>query len=261
MTSTGQAGPPAEVVRLFEALGEEQFVRYPSLTRDELISIGDQPMLHDAEDLAWWDGLDEGTRAQVRATAQRGLLARGLVSLDGSDPAVLDVSSPLRTVLALRRVPAFVTLVGPAAGRSPTLRCYGVLGPDSRTAVLLEARILTGVAEYLLCTPAYAATAVTRFLFAPPDPDDPAAVPAEAELGGRMVLRRLELFPPGELSDGRRFVAVAGVSAGALAPVGSDGRPGPAAQVSEQSVVDLVSAHWAGDTVAAARLVTDGSVA
>jgi hypothetical protein len=35
-------------------------VRLPRLTREELAAIGDRPILVDAEDQAWWDGLDSG---------------------------------------------------------------------------------------------------------------------------------------------------------------------------------------------------------
>ncbi len=230
--------------QLFDQFGDEPFVPYPTLTRDELLSLNDAPLLRDTEDSAWWAGLDERTRAEVFATAQRGLLARGLVSIDPADARQLDITARVRTVLALRSAPAFVTLVGNAGQPSPGLRCYGVLGPDEQVAVLVEARIITGVAEYLLCRPNYAATVVTRFLFAPPDGSDPAAEPAPAALGSRMVQRRLELFAPGALDRGRRYLASAGTSAGALAPVDADGRAGQARGVTEQAVVELVSSTW-----------------
>ncbi len=236
--------PPFAVEQLFDDLGDEEYVSYPPLTRDELVGLGDEPLLRDIEDLTWWSDLDERTRTEVSATAQRGLLARGLVALDPAGATRIDVTPRVRTVLALRSAPAFVTLVGNVGRPSPTLRCYGVLGPEQRVAVLVEARIMTGIAEYLLCRPAYAAGVVTRFLLAPPDASDPDARPAPDGLGTHVVQRRLELFPPGSLDRGQRFLASAGTAAAALAPVGPDGHAGQARSVSERSVLDLVAATW-----------------
>lgn len=250
---------PAEVAAIFDEFADRPFVAYPSLTRDELFALGDSPLFVDTDDAAWWGGLAEDTRPEVLASAQRGLLARGLVDIDSTDNARLDVSSRLRILLALRAAPAFVTLVGNYRHPSPILRCYGVLGPDERVAVLVEARVITGVAEYLLCRPNYAATTVARLLLAPPDTEDPEAVPAPDELGARMVRRRLELFPPGSMERGRRFLAHAGLAAGALAEVDADGHAGPAREATEQSVVDLVTESWAADAVATFdELVEDG---
>ena len=53
--------------------------RLPSLTREELIALGDNPVLRSAEDDAWWAGLDEAAQVAVLFTARRGLVARDLL--------------------------------------------------------------------------------------------------------------------------------------------------------------------------------------
>lgn len=68
----GHGDAPVEITQLFDELGDEPFVAYPPLTRDELVSLGDEPLLRDVDDTRWWADLDERTRAEVRATAQRG---------------------------------------------------------------------------------------------------------------------------------------------------------------------------------------------
>lgn len=233
-------------------LAEVDHVGYPPLTRDELLSLGDRPAFADRADLTWWGGLDERTRAEVRATAQRGLLARCLASIDRDEPTALVVDDRLALVLAVRTMPAFVTVAGNAASGDPMLRCYGVLDAGgSLAAVLLEARLLPGVSEFVLGTPHYAATALTRLLYAPPDQSDPAATSADHPAGGVLV-RRMEMFPPGITSGGRRYLIMAAATAGALATVDAAGRPGPLTEITEQAVVDLVLSGWSDDAARAA---------
>lgn len=242
---------PVDITEMFDEIADKPCVPYPSLTRDELLALADAPLLNDADDAGWWDALTVQARHEVLATAQRGLLARGLVSIDRSDAEQLDIGRPLRTVLALRRAPAFVTLIGNTRHPSPVLRCYGAVDADGRIAVLIEARVITGVAEYLLCSPSYAATTAARLLLAPPDAEDPEAVEGPQELGGRIVRRRLEIFPPGSLHHGHRYLAFAGKTAGALASVDDDGHAGQPREAGEQTVAELIAGHWGADAVAA----------
>jgi hypothetical protein len=233
-------------------LADADHVEYPAITRDELIALNDAPAFADTADLSWWGGLTDSTRDELRASAQRGLLARGLVTLDPDDPARLVVDDRIGFVLAVRSVPAFVTIAGNVSSADPMLRCYGILGHSAElAAVLVEARLLPGVSEFVLGTPTYAATALTRCLYAQPDATDPDAV-AVHNPAKRVVVRRMEMFPPGVRSGGRRYLALAGVTAGALAAVDATGRRGPLAEVTEQGVIDLVLAGWTDDAVRAA---------
>lgn len=239
-------------MKVFAELAEVDHVDYPALTRDELISLGDTPAFADRADLAWWGGLDDATRAELRASAQRGLLARGLARIDTEDPTKLAVEDRVARTLAVRSLPAFVTIAGNVSSADVALRCHGILDEqDALAAVLLEARLLPGISEFVLATPAYAATALTRFLFAEPDPADPGAV-AVQNPAKRVVVRRMEMFPAGVVSGGRRYLVLAGVMAGALATVDDTGRRGPLTEVTEQAVIDLVLAGWADDAVRAA---------
>jgi hypothetical protein len=207
---------------LLDDLDGHESVPYPSLTRDELLSLGDEPLLLDTDDVEWLDRLSPGTRAEVVATAQRGLVARDLVS--ARDAETLDVDRRVRMILALRRVPAFVTLAGSASDH-PVFRCYGVLGPDGTAAVLVEVRRMPGVGEYRLCTPRYAAGVVSRFLLTPSP--------------GR---RRLEMFPPGSLTHGERYFVV---------PPGTLRTPsGQESPATPGGLAELITARWTGYVLA-----------
>ena len=89
-------------------------VRLPRLTREELAALGDRPILVDAEDRAWWDGLDDSRRAEITTTARHGLLARELARPDGDG---LELDGRLKFILAVRSAPAWL------ASRPATRAC------------------------------------------------------------------------------------------------------------------------------------------
>ena len=233
-----------EVAALLERLDGVDHVDLPTLTREELLSLGDLPAFGDADDLAWWGGLSSETRDEVAAGAQRGLLGRRLIGPD-ADPTRVRVDPDLQVTLAIRSAPAFLTVVGVPGRPTPSVRALGVLDEHGAvSAVLLERRPVAGVCDFVLASESYAAMAVTRFLFEPPTADDPDARPVDSPLQ-RVLLRRVETFAAGD-PTGVRHLAYAGVTAGALAPIDARGHAGVPVPVTEASMIDTVRAEWRG---------------
>jgi hypothetical protein len=234
--------------RLLDRLEQEPAFRLPTLTREELCALEDRPVLADAEDAHWWSSLEAAVRAEVVSATQRGLLARGLVRV-GSDRSRLELTDPVRLVLAVRAAPSFALLAhsdAPAADRGPigALRVYGIdrpaadgAGPDARP-VLLESRPVPGVVDFLLARAASAAAGIADLLL------DPSTVPTTA--GPRSaVVRRLELVRPrrGPVRPApeRRLILV-GRSSARICTASPEGVAGEPAPVDHDALVRLVLA-------------------
>lgn len=114
----------------------------PSLTREELFSLGDAPQLVHAGDVEWWSGLDDAGRALVAQTAQRGLIARNLlVAEPGRDDFVAD--RLVQVVLRARREPSWlIVLREPETSVDTWLVASGIdLDAHRTAAVLISARV------------------------------------------------------------------------------------------------------------------------
>ena len=226
----------------FGRLRDVDHIDLQALTREELFSLGDRPAFGDSADLAWWGSLAAPARADIEASAQRGLVGRRLVQ-PGVDPSTISVHPDLRLVLAMRSEPAFLSVIGLRGRPEPLVRAYGVLGEHAEVAaVLLERAVVPGVSDFVLGSAAYAAMAMTRFLFEPPTADDPDAQVVDSPLQ-LLLLRRFETLLRGE-SVGVRHLAYAGVTAGALAEVDDEGRSGEPVPVTEQSMIENVLDEW-----------------
>lgn len=158
----------------------------PSLTREELFTLSDEPVLGHGGDTQWWQQLDAAGQELVMQTAQRGLVARNLLvagggDSDGSDGSDggdgLDIDARVRVILRARREPSFLLVAGePAAEVQFT--GYGIdLVAGEHAAVLVSAR-LEGIYLNRLLTPAAAADTLAGWLV---------RSPADAEPAGRTI--------------------------------------------------------------------------
>lgn len=57
-------------------LGDERDIVLPSLTREELIAMGDEPALAEGEDELWWQAQGDEVREALVTACHRGLVAR-----------------------------------------------------------------------------------------------------------------------------------------------------------------------------------------
>jgi hypothetical protein len=113
----------------------------PSLTREELFTLSDVPALEHAGDVAWWNGLDDTGRDLVRQTAERGLVARRLLT-PAPDGDGLVVDPLVRIVIRARAEPSWLVVLGEPANTDIQVVAHGIDIEDHRTAaVLLTARV------------------------------------------------------------------------------------------------------------------------
>lgn len=181
-------------------------VRLPRLTREELVALGDQPALVDAEDQAWWDGLDPAQREQVVESAWRGLLARDLAR---STRKGMEADARLRFIVTARHSPAWLAV----ATGDTVLRAHGLDLPEG-PYLLLEHRPVPGVANFVGMKLEPGLDAVAAFLLrVPPDGHD-------------TVTRRLEVFHPEPHATTERRLLVVGDHVAQIAPVSSEGVAG-----------------------------------
>ena len=182
-------------------------VRLPRLTREELVALGDQPALVDAEDHAWWQGLASTQREQVVESAWRGLLARDLAR---STRKGMQADARLRFIVATRRSPAWLAV----ATADTVLRAHGLDLPEG-PYLLLEHRPVPGVANFVGLKLDPGIDAVAAFLLrVPPDGQD-------------TVTRRLEVFHPEPRARVERRLLLVGDHVARIAAVSPDGEPGP----------------------------------
>ncbi len=95
----------------------------PTLTREELRALEDEPVIELIEEQRWWSGLDDERRTEVRAAALRSLLARDLVWPSGEDAAEIETDADLALLLASRHAPSWVLALGeiPVVGDGSTV--------------------------------------------------------------------------------------------------------------------------------------------
>lgn len=83
--------------------------RLVSLSREELIGLGDDPLLAHAGDAAWWEQLSLPEQELVLDTVQRSLVARNLLTPDENGQIV--ASSEARLILAARTAPSSIVVL------------------------------------------------------------------------------------------------------------------------------------------------------
>ncbi len=162
-----------------------------TVSGDELLAAGDQPMIADEADHRWWRSLEERTREEITWSVRRSLIARGLLEVTCLDPLEMTVSDDFCLLLEMRRSPDFVTVVGEVGHRSPLITIHGVW--DAQEAIgLVEVRPDgLGIGEFMLADASVAATIVERGL------GGPAAIgPVQADEGALPsgTVRRTETF-------------------------------------------------------------------
>lgn len=224
---------------LFGTAGE---LELPPLTYEQIVGMGDVSGFGDLESQGWLDGLTAETMEAVAVAGQRSLIAAGHVHLN-PETADLEPSPQLKTLLAIRRAPAFLTFAdGQDSGR-PTMRSYGVCPPEGPAGALLEATLLPGLRQHLLADTEHAAAALARFLLAPPDEDDPYAIAVDGPARSA-VRRRLEIIDLREPAAGRRYEVIATHTAGGLAEVDDDGASKEPRTVDHAALCELLTSSW-----------------
>lgn len=203
----------------------------PPLTREELIVLGDDPVLRHSHDELWWEGLDEGRRDLVREVALRALVARGLLVPDAEGDLEIDVEA--RIVLQARRGPSTVLVAREPAeqpggalpdGDAPRPE-LAVLGVDLAEGVRSGYVVSTYVSSILsarLVSPETAGRLLTGWLLRP------------APEGREVVGRTLEVLRPQSGGDGvetARAMLVTDGSVVHVSEVTAEGTPAAPAQL------------------------------
>lgn len=228
------------VVDLLATDGDHQL---PSLTREELYALGDQPVLADAADVRWWDGLSQHARDLVAETAQRGLIARNLITAsDAVQGPPLVVDDSVQVILQARRMPSWLIVVGePTDDKTLPPAQVALSGIDLRehdtSAVLMSTRI-AGIYAHRLTRPRTALDAAAEWLLAVPD--------APAGPVGRTV----EVILPVDLGrsgvgDTRAIVLTAGDQA-RISVLDADGQPGEPEPTDQAMLREWLIAQVAG---------------
>jgi len=180
------ADPSTTVRRLLDGADD---VTLPTLTREELVALGDAPVLADGADAQWWTGLDADARQLVVQAAQRGLVARRLLTArPGQDE--LFVADEVQVILRARHEPSWlVVLREPDQTEGADVRVV-VSGIDLRvheTAAALIGIRVDGIYAHRLAAGPTAVEAVVGWLLRPPAP------------GASTVGRTVEALTPAEV--------------------------------------------------------------
>jgi hypothetical protein len=181
-------------------------VRLPRLTREELAALSDRPVLSDAEDHAWWEGLDHARREEVATAAWRGLMARDLVRQTGEG---VQVDGRLKFITGVRSAPVWLAV----ASAETRLIAHGVDLPEG-PFMLLEHRPVPGVGNFVGMKASPGVDAIVAFLLRSPAADEDLAT------------RRLEVLHPEPEPDTQRRMLVVGHREARIAPVSADGVAG-----------------------------------
>lgn len=211
--------------RLLAAAVSEGRVELPTLTREELASLGalESGPWRDADELSSWSELGAEARKAVTVAAIRGLGARGLLDIDRppagtGDRVQLAAEPELGTVLVARAQPAFVVVGGePESGRLGRVRLYGVV-EEARglRCVLTEVVEDNGLHRFALCSPARALSDLASWACAPPSRVDEEGRP-------HPMVRTLEVIRPSETGPVEtRLLVLVGTEAVAVAEVHDD---------------------------------------
>ena len=165
MPESPAADPTARTV--LEILARPDDGTLPSLTREELWTLSDSPVLAHAGDTAWWEALDAEERELVMQTAQRGLVARNLLVASATGDG-LDVDPQVAVVLRGRSEPSWLAVLGQPADRDVQLVVSGIdLQADVTAAALVSAR-LAGIHLQRLVPPDEAVTVMSEWLLRDP---------------------------------------------------------------------------------------------
>lgn len=218
---------------VLDLLGAAGDARLPSLTRDELFALGDEPALAHGEDERWWAALDTPSRSLVAETAQRGLIARNLVVATEGDPPLV-VADSVQVVLRARHSPAWLVVLGePGADEGVPAVQVALLGIDlaahETSAVLIQTR-LVGIWAHRLTRPDVAVDAAVSWLLRPPLPGQ--------DVVGRTVEVLLPAAAPGSGTTDVRAVVMTNGAEAVLAGFGSDAGPEEPAEPPEPRPLD-----------------------
>lgn len=171
MTDSSSADDTGRIV--LDILAEPGDGTLPSLTREEMFALSDEPVLAHGGDRTWWDGLDDVGRELVQQTAQRGLVARNLLVAALDDDGLL-VDGRVRAILRARAEPSWLVVLGEPANTDVQIVASGIdLHADETTASLVSAR-LAGIYLNRLVAPASAVDILADWLTRGAQQDDEA---------------------------------------------------------------------------------------
>ncbi|WP_375488718.1 hypothetical protein [uncultured Jatrophihabitans sp.] len=212
----------------------------PSLTREDLFTLSDAPTLEHPGDVAWWTGLDDGGRDLVRQTAERGLLARQLLT-SSPDGTAFVLDPRVHVIARARAEPSWLLVLGEPANSDVQIVGYGIdLAARETAAVLVSAR-LEGVYLNRLLPPATAIDVLIEWLTRPTPGSEPTG-------------RTVELITPHTEGDERReqhirAIVLASNDAYALAEVDpAADKPGEPEPVDEAALRAWVATRVPADS-------------
>jgi hypothetical protein len=229
-------------------LGDAQDISLPSLTREELVAMGDEPMLAEAEDELWWQAQSDEVREALVGASHRGLVARGLLKPDLETGGLVAVDT-VRVVLETRRHPSWLCVVRePVAQDETRVVIAGIERDDAPPAAMITARI-EGIHLSRLMGADEAVGEAVRWLT---DTEFHTDTPNGMDPAGRPLLRAVEVLLPRrpgvreEMGD-RRALLVAVDSSWRLAEVDAQGTTQPEQQVGPDEVGAWLRAAIFGD--------------
>jgi len=210
------ADPSTTVRRLLDSADD---VTLPTLTREELTSLGDAPVLAHRGDTQWWDDLAADARQLVVQTAQRGLVARRLLTArPGQDE--LFVADEVQVILRARHEPSWLLVLrepGEIEQADVRVVVSGIdLHAHETAAALIEIRV-DGIYGHRLAASLTAVDAVLGWLLRPPAAGDATVgrtveALTPAEVGTAVTHQRAILIGTGATWQ-RAFVDPAGTPA------------------------------------------------
>ncbi len=227
-------------------LGDERDIALPSLTREELIAMGDEPALAEAEDELWWQAQSDEVREALVTACHRGLVARQLLVPDLQTGGLV-ATDAVRVVLETRRHPSWLCVVREPVGQEDTrVVIYGIEHESAPPAAMICARV-EGIYLLRLTSAETAIDEAARWLT---DLEFHTETPDDLDREGRPLLRAVEIVLPrrpgvrDEPADRRALLAWAG-EAWRLAELDTQGDAMPEQQVSTGDV-----RSWLRDAIA-----------
>ncbi len=207
-------------------------VPLPTLTKDELWILGDDPVLRDATYDGEWAALGSVTKAALTETVLRGLVARELAT---PSQGKLVLHDGVRLLLGVRADPAFLVVGDEVDGdlRRP-MRAYGIDVEERTTAAVLLEFAADGLHRHLLTQPQDAALRLAAWALEPRDDVE-------------VVARTLEVLEPSGRTDEpsyRRAIVLAASGAARMAPLDGEGRPGDPELVDVSTLAEWLRSAW-----------------